>query len=53
MSICVISPGKPTLALRLDPRIKQEGLEVVGLSRNQAFDIYYRLEDIYNMYVYI
>ncbi|PVH69969.1 hypothetical protein DL98DRAFT_541215, partial [Cadophora sp. DSE1049] len=38
------------LALILDPRIKQEGLEVIGLSRNQAFDIYHRLEEVYNIF---
>ena len=32
------------LSLILDPRIKQEGLEAIGLSRAQVFDIYQRLE---------
>ncbi|KAH7310351.1 hypothetical protein BKA65DRAFT_485028 [Rhexocercosporidium sp. MPI-PUGE-AT-0058] len=38
------------LALILDPRIKQEGLEVIGLSRNQAFEIYNRLKEVYNIF---
>ncbi|KAH7317580.1 hypothetical protein BKA65DRAFT_483062 [Rhexocercosporidium sp. MPI-PUGE-AT-0058] len=38
------------LALILDPRIKQEGLEVISLSRNQAFEIYNKLKEVYNIF---
>ena len=31
------------LALILDPRIKKEGLEILGLTQGQAIDIYNKL----------
>ncbi len=35
------------LALLLDPRIKRDGLETIGLTRGQVTDIYNRLYEDY------
>ena len=37
------------LSLLLDPRIKREGLEAIGLTRGQATDIYNRLYEEYQV----
>ncbi|PVH68324.1 hypothetical protein DL98DRAFT_542502, partial [Cadophora sp. DSE1049] len=33
-----------------DPRIKRDGLELIGLSRGQSTDIFNRLKEVYNTY---
>ncbi len=38
-----------TLSLILDPRIKKDSLEAIGLSQGQVTDIYNRLVTDYNM----
>jgi hypothetical protein len=40
------------IALLLDPRIKRDGLESIGIPRTQAIDIYNKLKIDYNQLVY-
>jgi hypothetical protein len=40
------------MALLLDPRIKQKGLEGIGISYRQAIDIYNKLYKEYTRLVY-